>query len=280
MNSLSILEFHLAAGCDETIGNQTVDRFAALKAETEAKAIQAEASLEQARGLVEEQKSGPRPTQYQAPATSPRPPAGDAAIKSAVEAASSAKTVDDLKEALKGFDACPLKKSATNLVFADGNPKARIMFVGEAPGAEEDRQGVPFVGQSGKLLDDMLASIGFDRTSVYISNTVFWRPPGNRTPTTTELGICAPFIERLIELVDPEYLVALGGAAAKSLLAQTESVGRLRGRWFDYSTPGLSHPIPATALFHPAYLLRTPAQKRTAWKDLIQIKKKLQETAK
>ena len=162
-----------------------------------------------------------------------------------------------------------------NLVFYDGNPEARIVLIGEAPGADEDRQGLPFVGVSGQLLDRMLASIGLDRTQVLIANTVFWRPPGNRSPTTSETAACLPFVERLIELVGPDIVVTLGGAAAKSLLAQTQGVTRLRGRWFEYETPRLSRPIAATVLFHPAYLLRSPAQKRLAWRDLLAIRKRL-----
>jgi len=184
--------------------------------------------------------------------------------------------VEDLRARLETFDGCPLRKTATNLVFTDGSPEARILLVGEGPGAEEDRQGLPFVGPSGKLLDRMMASVGLDRSSVLISNTVFWRPPGNRTPTPQETAVCMPFVERLIEIVNPDILIALGGPAAKSLLAQTDGVGRLRGKWFTYSTPGMPSPIDATALYHPAYLLRSPGQKRVTWMDWLNIKRKLE----
>lgn len=162
-----------------------------------------------------------------------------------------------------------------NLVFGDGNPEAKVMLIGEAPGADEDRQGLPFVGASGQLLDKMLASIGLDRSQVFISNTVFWRPPGNRTPNSGEIAVCLPFVERMIELIDPQVLITIGGPATHSLLAQQGSVSRLRGRWFSFETPRMSHPIDATAIYHPAYLLRTPAQKRQAWGDLLGIKAKL-----
>ena len=162
-------------------------------------------------------------------------------------------------------------------MFGDGNPRARIVLIGEAPGAEEDRRGLPFVGPSGRLLDRMLASIGLDRTRVFISNTVFWRPPGNRNPNTTELATCMPFVERMLELIDPEFLVALGGPAASALLGQKESVGRLRGRDFTYQTAGLPRPVRARAMYHPAYLLRSPAQKRLAWRDLLALKKAIEE---
>ena len=163
------------------------------------------------------------------------------------------------------------------MVFTDGNPKARVIMVGEAPGAEEDRQGVPFVGPSGKLVDQMLASIGLDREQVLITNTVFWRPPGNRSPTTQEIAICLPFLERLIELVDPKILVPVGGPAATALLAQSKGITRLRGQWFSYASSRMASPVPATPLLHPAYLLRSPAQKREVWKDLLAIRQKLEE---
>ncbi len=163
-----------------------------------------------------------------------------------------------------------------NLVFADGNPNASIMLVGEAPGEDEDRQGLPFVGVSGKLLDRMLATIGLDRTNVYISNVLFWRPPGNRSPTDAEIAACLPFAERHIALVQPKILVLLGGVAAKTLLRTKDGITRLRGRWVDY-TPQLGRtdvsPIRCLPIYHPAYLLRQPGAKRQAWRDLLLLKK-------
>lgn len=258
----ALMEFYLAAGVDETIGEVPVDRYAPLPAVQPPVAVPRPAN----------EARPPAPAVVAAPAL---PPSGDAAVKSAVAAAAEAQSVADLRRALEAFEGCPLKKTATNLVFTDGNPEARIVLIGEAPGAEEDRQGLPFVGVSGKLLDRMLGSIGLDRTQVLISNTVFWRPPGNRTPTTSETAVCMPFVERLIELVEPALLVALGGPAAKALLAQGAGISQVRGRWFGYATARLSHPIPATALFHPAYLLRSPAQKRLAWRDLLDIRRHL-----
>jgi DNA polymerase len=198
-------------------------------------------------------------------------------LATAVSIAASAASLDELKRRLATFDACPLHKTATNLVFGEGIPQARVVLIGEAPGAEEDRIGRPFVGPSGRLLDQMLASIGLDRSHVFISNTVFWRPPGNRSPTHSETAMCLPFVERIIELIDPRLLVALGGPAANALLAQKESIGRLRGRWFTFQTPRLPRPLTTIALFHPAYLLRSPAQKRLAWRDLLSIKARLQD---
>ncbi len=203
--------------------------------------------------------------------SSPSLASNDAVLASARDLAHAAQDLAQLRAALESFDGCTLRHDATNLVFADGNPRARIMILGEGPGAEEDRQGLPFVGASGKLLDRMLACIGLDRTSVYISNVLFWRPPGNRTPTGNELATCLPFVERHIELVDPAFLFLIGGISAKTLLGRSEGILRLRGKWAHYQPSGMSHPIPALASLHPAYLLRQPGQKRLAWQDLMAL---------
>jgi DNA polymerase len=277
----SLMHWYLEAGVDETIGEAPVDRYASPAASPPVATKEASVPASVAEGA-----SPPAPATRSTPASSPTPrpiqPAptatgSEAAVRSAYEAAAAAGSVEDLRKALETFEDCPLKKTATNLVFYDGNPKASIVFIGEAPGADEDRQGLPFVGVSGQLLDRMIGSIGLDRTRVLISNTVFWRPPGNRLPTTSEAAVCLPFVERLIELVEPKIIVAVGGAAAKSLLGQTQGVGRLRGHWVDYSTPKLGHPVEATVLFHPAYLLRSPAQKRLAWRDLLAIRARLEK---
>ena len=181
-----------------------------------------------------------------------------------------------LKAALEAFEGCALKHTATNLVFCDGNPDADIMVVGEAPGAEEDRQGLPFVGASGRLLDRMLACIGLDRTSAYITNILPWRPPGNRQPNAAEIAACLPFAERHVALMHPKVLVLAGGTSAKTILGTTEGITRLRGRWIDHTMPGMAAPIPTIAIYHPAYLLRQPAQKRDAWRDLLAIKVRLE----
>ncbi|KAB2950684.1 MAG: uracil-DNA glycosylase [Rhizobiaceae bacterium] len=177
-----------------------------------------------------------------------------------------------------GFDGCNLKFTAKSLVFADGNPDADLMLVGEAPGRDEDIEGLPFVGRSGQLLDRMLAAIGRDRTSAYIANVIPWRPPGNRTPTPLETEICRPFIERQIELARPKVLVCLGGPSAKTLLNTTEGILRLRGNWRVHVTAsGVA--IPAMPTLHPAYLLRNPAHKKLAWRDFLEVKAKLREFA-
>ncbi len=271
-----LLEWHLEAGVDETIGEAPVNRYLdppAIPA-TGSAARNSPPPAPPSHGMEDAPSAAPT-APARTPATPAKPAAADQALQSAWALAASAMTVEELRRALEGFDGCGLKKTATNLVLGDGNPEARVILIGEAPGAEEDRQGRPFVGASGRLLDHMLGSIGLDRTQVYISNTVFWRPPGNRNPTTMEMAICMPFVERLIELVDPEILVALGGAAAKVLLAQNVGIGKLRGRWFAYSTPRLPRPVEATAVFHPAYLLRSATHKGEAWRDLLEIKRKL-----
>jgi uracil-DNA glycosylase len=199
--------------------------------------------------------------------------APDAAVMAAREAARSAETLEALRAILDRFEGCPLKAMATQMVFADGNPEARVMLVGEAPGYEEDRQGLPFVGRSGKLLDRMLAAIGLDRTQVYIANIVPWRPPGNRTPTPQEAAICLPFLLRQITLCDPDVLVCLGGPSAQTLLGVREGILKMRGRWFPFHNG--TRDIRAMPTLHPAYLLRSPIAKRQAWRDFLAIKKAL-----
>ena len=204
--------------------------------------------------------------------------APEAAIVSAREAARTAPTLEALRALLENFDGCALKSTATRLVFSDGNPQARIMFVGEAPGREEDIEGLPFVGRSGKLLDRMIAAIGLNRSSAYIANVIPWRPPGNRTPTPQETQICLPFIQRQIELVNPDVLVTLGNPSTQTLLSTREGIMKTRGKWFDYDTG--SRVIRAIATFHPAYLLRSPSYKRMSWQDLRAIARMLEETSR
>ena len=203
-----------------------------------------------------------------------RSPGSIAASARAVAAACA--SVAELERALAAFDGCALKETALNLCFADGNPAAEVMLIGEAPGAEEDRKGKPFVGPSGQLLDRMLATIGLDRTSVYITNVIYWRPPGNRTPTPAEIAACQPFLERQIELIRPKVMVFVGGIAARGLLGVKEGVTKLRGRRLLYPLAD-GTTIPALVMFHPAYLLRTPAQKRLAWRDLLTLRRILDD---
>lgn len=242
------LRWYIAAGVDEVIGEQPVDRYAQ-SAKPAAKA----------------------PVPHGA-ASAPRQPEAAGSAHLAMAAA----TLAELKAAMEAYEGCNLKRTCQQTVFADGDPSARLMIVGEAPGADEDRLGLPFVGASGKLLDRMLAAIGLDRTQAYITNVVPWRPPGNRKPEPTEVELCLPFITRHIELVDPAVLLLLGGASVSALLARTDSITRLRGGFVDYSSPRLSRPIPAMPTFHPAYLLRTPLAKREVWRDLQLVRQRLE----
>ncbi|MBL8661165.1 MAG: uracil-DNA glycosylase [Rhodospirillales bacterium] len=268
----ALFAWYLEAGVDETIGEVPVDRYrsAATAPEGERAVSPAPSRPSGAGTAAVDPRSLPMPPA--APQQDHRPP-----VAAAVAAATDANTLEDLRAILAAFDGCALSKTATNLVFGDGNPAARVVLIGEAPGSEEDRRGLPFVGPSGQLLDRMLASIGLSRESVFISNTVFWRPPGNRSPSSGEVAVCMPFVERMIELIDPQIVVSLGGPAANALFGRAEGIGRLRGRWLTYQTPQLARPIAATALFHPAYLLRTPGQKRLAWRDLLAIRAKLDD---
>jgi DNA polymerase len=205
----------------------------------------------------------------QFPTTTP-----DVAEMEARSAARSAATLDELCSALSRFDGCGLKATAKNLCFYRGSPRARVMLIGEAPGRDEDLEGRPFVGRAGQLLDKMLAVIGLDESNVHITNIVYWRPPGNRTPTPHEGQVCRPFLERQIELVMPNILVLLGGAAAKQVLDVADGIMRLRGKWREVQVGGRT--LKAIATLHPAYLLRSPAAKRLAWRDLLTISSVLQ----
>jgi DNA polymerase len=264
-----LLAFYLEAGVDCALGDEPVDRLA----EPDSVAVAAAAPRE----IVP-----PRPAR-EIPAAMPAAPradvalAPDEAISSAREAARTAPTLDALRALLENFDGCALKHTATRLVFADGNPQARVMFVGEAPGREEDIEGLPFVGRSGKLLDRMISAIGLDRSKAYIANVIPWRPPGNRTPTPQETQICLPFIRRQIELVNPDVLVTLGNPSTQTLLSTRDGIMKTRGRWFDYDTG--TRTIRAIATFHPAYLLRSPSYKRMTWQDLLAIAKALENPA-
>jgi uracil-DNA glycosylase family 4 len=190
--------------------------------------------------------------------------------------AAAADSLEALRAALESFDGCRLKETATQLVFTDGNPQSPLMLIGEAPGAEEDRLGRPFVGPSGQLLDRMLASIGLDRRHYLITNVIFWRPPGNRAPTDTEIALCLPFLYRTIALVKPKLLLLLGGLAAKTLFQSPQGITWLRGTWREVAIPGLGAPVPALATYHPAYLLRQPGGKRLAWADLLSLRARLE----
>jgi DNA polymerase len=256
-----LLAFYMEAGVDCALGDEPVNRLADPDLAPAPPPREAPPQL-----VARPVPAAPVLSGFAEPA-----PAPDAAIASARELARTAPTLEVLRELLEKFDGCALKSTASRLVFADGNPKARIMFVGEAPGRDEDIEGLPFVGRSGKLLDRMIAAIGLDRSKAYIANVIPWRPPGNRTPTPQETQICLPFIQRQIELVDPEVLVTLGNPSTQTLLGTREGIMRTRGKWFDYDTG--TRTIRALPTFHPAYLLRSPSYKRMSWQDLRAIAK-------
>ena len=260
------LRWHIEMGVDELIDDQPVDRYAA-------------AAIPRAAVAVPSPSANSQPTRPAASASLGQPLAPSEGARDAIAIARDANSIEDLRERLETFEGCALKFTATNTVFADGDPASDIMFIGEAPGVDEDRQGLPFVGASGQLLNRMLSALGRERTSIYISNILFWRPPGNRSPTAAETAACLPFVQRHIELARPKVLVFLGGSSAKTMLDRTEGIMRLRGKWFDYMSEELGTPIPAMPTFHPAFLLRQSAQKREAWRDFLAIQEKLEEIA-
>jgi len=262
-----LLAFYADAGVDMAVGEEANDFLAPPEKPAAPAAISSPRSPT-VRSVTSQLELGATSAR-----SNPAPLPPDTAIMAAREAARSAATMEELRAILETFEGCALRSTATQLVFADGNPKARVMFVGEGPGYEEDKQGLPFVGRSGKLLDQMLKAIGLDRTQVYIANIVPWRPPGNRTPTPQEAAICLPFVLRQIALCDPDILVCLGGPSAQTLLNVKEGIMKLRGRWFAFNSG--AREIRAMPTLHPAYLLRTPLAKRNAWRDFLAIKKAL-----
>ena len=253
----SLLAFWAEAGVDAMLVETPVDRIAA--------------------GRI----AVPKPAALSAPAQAERPAAGPAPdvaaqIEVARAQAAAAGDLAALAEAIAAFDGCPLKfeGAARQSVFGRGNPAAPVVVIGEGPGGEEDTQGLPFVGRAGQLLDRMLAAAGLTER-VFITNTVFWRPPGNRTPGPAEQSVCAPFVERAIELISPRFLLLVGGASAKAMLKRDEGILALRGRWFEWRAPGAQGEIPALPTLHPAFLLRQPAAKKRAWSDLMTLAERL-----
>ena len=290
LNSLSALAWLVEAGADEAIGETPVNRLVA-------RAPQASVPLEGGSNRATGNYPSPKSASQTSSSAAPRGlnPQGEGTkrasvtptsvlnplasdndhIGRAMEIAAACSSLAELKAALESFEGCSLKKSAINTVFADGNPDARILFIGEAPGFEEDKTGLPFVGKAGKLLDKMLAAIGLDRTTAYIINVLPWRPPENRNPEATEVAKCIPFMRRHIELHAPELIVLLGGSPLHHVLGHTEGILKTRGKWLQYHVAGRMIPVMPT--LHPAYLLRQPAHKRLAWRDLLQVDDKVKQ---
>lgn len=279
--ALEALAWHVEQDCATPIGDTPVNRLAVRELPQPPQQQQ-----QPHQGQQPARRNAPAAADY-APASTPLPTTGSgsfAALQArARDMAAAATTLDELKAAIAAFDGIEIKKHAMNMVFADGHPKARVMVIGEAPGADEDRQGKPFVGVSGQLLDKMFACIGLSRGSddaanaLYISNILNWRPPGNRTPTQEEMELSLPFIARHVALVKPDFIVMAGATSAKTLLATDQPISRLRGQFFTYQ-PQVDVPaVKAMATFHPSFLLRTPQQKRKSWADLMSLQDALQK---
>ncbi len=287
MPPLDTLAWLLESGADESIGETPVDRFV-----VKAPSLPSNPPLEGGSKISEQRArertdasdfSGRDPAATTSPYPSPKSasqistlPQGENesdSIASAQALAAAATTLAELKTALESFEGCALKKNSAHTVFADGNPASRILFIGEAPGAEEDRQGLPFVGRAGKLLDKMMAAINLDRSSAYITNVLNWRPPQNRDPSPEEAAQCLPFLRRHIELANPGIIILLGAVAARHVLGYSEGIMKLRGRWLEYRVGDVMVPVMAT--LHPAYLLRQPAHKKLAWRDLQAAEQKM-----
>jgi len=265
----SLLKWYVEQGLDETIGEEAIDRFAAV-------------AQQPAAAVTPTAPAAPTPFRPAAPspAAAPRAPVpleSPQVVEDARSLAAGCATIADLEAAIRGFEGCALKRTAKNTVFADGLPSAPVMIVGEAPGADEDRIGKPFVGVSGQLMDRMMEAIGLTRgDGFYITNILFWRPPGNRTPTLAEQAMCLAFTRRHIELARPKLLILAGGTATKAVLDTAEGIMRLRGKWTSVRLDDGTE-IPTMPTFHPAYLLRTPASKRQSWIDMLAVDKKLKE---
>ncbi len=255
-----LIDWYAAMGVDEIIDDTPVDWFEA-------------AATKKAAAKHPSNEAPRKPAPVSQPAE-PRPGfasiAPDDAVMDARERAAGAKTLEELEQALAGFDGCTLKATAKKMCFKRGNDKARLMLIGEGPGRDEDLQGLPFVGRAGQLLDKMLGAISLTQDDVYITNIVYWRPPGNRTPTTQEVQACMPFLNRQVELLNPDFLVLIGGPASHNLLGTKEGITRIRGKGRDCEIGGKTRR--AMPILHPAYLLRTPAAKRQAWRDLLTLK--------
>lgn len=265
-DDLAALKWQVEMGADEAIEDSPVSTEVSSKKQ------------EVADNPAPQPVAAPEPVKT-APKAAPKSAASDAPLTvEARKLADSAKNLDELRQIVTDYKELAICKTATNVVFSDGNPKADVMFIGEAPGAQEDEQGIPFCGPSGQLLDKMIGYVGFNREStMYISNTVFWRPPGNRRPTPEELAVCLPFVEKHIALVNPKALILIGGTATLSLMDTKDGISKLRGKEHSYTNQYLDKEIPTFAVFHPSYLLRQPRMKKTMWFDLLSIQEFLQK---
>jgi uracil-DNA glycosylase family 4 len=286
MDKKALLEWYAEAGVDEAVDDKPSDHFVAPKISSPLEGEgrrRAATYLENAassptqpspsRGEGLNRSANPKVEIPVIRSQSAAPAAASVIQATARVLADQCNTLDELRAAVLAFEGCALKKSASKTIFGDGNEKATVMLIGEAPGAQEDIQGIPFCGPSGQLLDKILASIGLTRAeNIYISNTIFWRPPGNRQPSPEETAICLPFVEKHIALIAPRLLLLCGGTATTTLLQKDMSISRLRGKFYEYSNRYLTAPIPSLVIYHPSYLMRQPSQKKQAWHDMLLIK--------
>lgn len=271
MDNVQLMEFYLDSGIDTMMEDVPLDHFHQ-SAEIQNPVVLPAKAIPNTNKITDANVNTRPATKTQTQSLKPLE-----SVMLAEQLASSATNLSELKEKLYAFEGCSLKKTAMNTVMYDGNEQAPIMVIGEAPGADEDRQGIPFCGASGKLLDLMFASIGLSRTdNLYITNTIFWRPPGNRRPTLEETQICRPFLERQIELLQPQLLILVGATSLNAVLDITKSISSSRGKFYNYEHKNDTLSIPSTPIFHPSYLLRAPIQKKKAWFDLLKIKEFIQ----
>ncbi len=271
MDKKALLEWYMAAGVDEITDDSPTDYFS-LKP-----------SITTEINVTPDIKQVNNPFTASPASKVSSPPlhlAPTEASNAARNMADNCKTLAELEEAVRNFDGCALKKTATKTVFSDGNPQAKIMVIGEAPGMQEDIQGIPFCGASGQLLDRMFKAIGLDRSTIYISNTIFWRPPGNRQPNEIEIVTCLPFVEKHIAIISPSLLILSGGTATNALLKKEQSISRLRGNFYEYQNRYMEKPVKTALIYHPSYLLRQPLYKKQAWQDLLMIQGFLADSGK
>ncbi len=289
MDKMAQLEWQISMGADEALEDASVNRLAP-KVKAENAAVSVAVTPPAAKPVMQEDTQpfygfAEPPAPAMSPLAMRSAPVAPQIIASPTEAmlkarqlADSARTLAELRDAVKNFDGLAICRTATNTVFADGNPEAQIMFIGEAPGANEDAEGIPFCGQAGQLMDTLVKWIGLDRRkNIYISNTLFWRPPGNRRPTPEELAVCKPFVEKHIALVNPKILVLWGATATTALLDSKIAITKLRGTFHHYTNGYLGQEIDTLAVFHPSYLLRQPGQKREMWRDLLVLQDFIRE---
>jgi uracil-DNA glycosylase family 4 len=276
MKEKKLLQLYMEAGVDEIISETPVNRLLPGLPRRQEAPVGGDVSTNAASKITTFDaisKLATRANNQQTNNMSQQPLVSIAEIVAKARAtADSCKNLKDLEKAVKNFDGCSLKKMATNTVFADGDSASQIMIIGEAPGNHEDLQGIPFCGDSGKLLNEMFKAIGFKRENLYITNTLFWRPPGNRRPTEDELAMCKPFVEKHIALMKPKLIVLMGATAMADVLKIHEPISKMCGKFFDYKNDYLKTPIKTTVLFHPSYLMRQSSKKREAWLDLLLIK--------